>query len=148
MFSTSRDEVRDFFIQTWRKQGERAPLTPLEGMALDIIFMHPEYQSMLASAKGTTQDEFTLEQGGTNPFLHMSLHLAIEEQLSIDQPAGLRREFDRLMAKFSDRHQAAHAVLECLGETVWRSQRENLPPDAEAYLECVKKVSRGLSTPK
>ena len=139
MFSPNRDEVRKFFIQTWRKQVERAPLTPLEGMALDIIFMHPEYQAMLASVDGASHDDFTVEQGGANPFLHMSLHLAIEEQLSIDQPAGLRREFERLFAKFGDRPQAAHAVLECLGETVWRSQRESRPPDAEAYLECVKK---------
>ena len=74
-----------------------------------------------------------------NPFLHLSLHLAIEEQLSIDQPPGLREAFERIVAKSRDRHAALHAVLECLGETVWRSQREGKPLDAEAYLACVRK---------
>ena len=139
MFSPDRNDVRKFFAEAWQKNLSRAPLSPLECMAVDIVIAHPDYQQALASAELAIQSEFTVEQGGMNPFLHMSLHLAIEEQLSIDQPAGLRAAFERILAKTRDRHAALHAVLECLGETVWRSQREGRPPDAEAYLECVRK---------
>ena len=139
MFSPDRNDVRKFFAEAWQKNLARAPLSPLESMAVDIVAAHPEYQHTLASAESAMQSEFTVEQDRMNPFLHMSLHLAIEEQLSIDQPVGLRMAFERLLAKSLDRHAALHAVLECLGETVWRSQRESKPPDAEAYLACVRK---------
>jgi hypothetical protein len=78
----------------------------------------------------------------SNPFLHMSLHLALEEQLSIDQPPGIVRHFEALVAKLQDRHQALHHALECLAETVWRSQRDSAPPDADAYLDCLARALR------
>ena len=139
MFAPSRDDVRIFFAETWRKHRARAVLTAMESMAVDIILAHPEYQQTLLSGDQALESEFTVEQGQTNPFLHMSLHLAVEEQLSIDQPPGLRRAFENLLAKSHDRHAALHAVLECLGETVWRAQRDAAALDAEAYLECVRR---------
>jgi len=139
MFSPDRNDVRKFFAEAWRKHCSRAPLSPLDCMAVDIVVAHPEYQQGLASGELAMNSEFTAKPGSMNPFLHLSLHLAIEEQLSIDQPYGLRLAFERIVAKSSDRHDALHAVLECLGETVWRSQREGKPLDAGAYLECVRK---------
>ncbi|MFM9968957.1 MAG: DUF1841 family protein [Burkholderiales bacterium] len=139
MFTPSRDEVRTFFAQSWQKHLGRAPLTSMEALAVDIVSLHPEYQRFLTNEAVATQTEFTVDEGSMNPFLHLSLHLAIEEQLSIDQPVGLRAEFERILARPGDRHAATHAVLECLGETVWRSQREGRPIDAEAYLQCVRR---------
>ena len=139
MFAPSRDDVRKFFAETWQKHRARALLSSMESIALDIILAHPEYQQGLSSGDLAIQSEFTVEQDGMNPFLHMSLHLAVEEQLSIDQPHGLRLAFERILAKSRDRHAALHAVLECLGETVWRAQREGAALDADAYLECVRK---------
>jgi hypothetical protein len=139
MFSPNRDEVRKFFATSWQKHCSRAPLTAMESLAADIILVHPEYQETLTTEEAAIQLEFPVENGSMNPFLHLSLHLALEEQLSIDQPPGLRAEFERIFARRGDRHTAAHAVLDCLGETVWRSQRDGTPPDALAYLECVRK---------
>jgi hypothetical protein len=139
MFSPDRNDVRKFFAEAWQKHRSRAPLSALDCMAVDIVIAHPEYQQGLASGELAVQSEFSAETGVMNPFLHLSLHLAIEEQLSIDQPRGLRAAFERIEAKSRDRHAALHAVLECLGETVWRSQREGKPLDAEAYLACVRR---------
>ena len=138
MFTPSREEVRQFFFDAWAKYRSGRPLVGLETVALDVILAHPEYRQALEDP-GQIQHDYSVEAGAPNPFLHMSLHLAIEEQLSIDQPPGLRAEFERIAAKRGDRHAALHAVLECLGETVWRSQREGAAPDAAAYLECVKR---------
>lgn len=138
MFNPSREQVRSFFIQAWTKYRAGTPLVGLENTALDVLLAHPEYREVLEDA-GQAGADYSVEAGAPNPFLHLSLHLAIEEQLSIDQPPGLRAEFERLQRTLGDRHAALHAVLECLGETVWRSQREAAPPDALAYLECVRR---------
>jgi hypothetical protein len=141
MFNPSRDEVRRFFVDAWHKHRAKAPLVGLEPTAVDVMLAHPEYHAALEDPQSAERD-YSVEAGAPNPFLHMSLHLAIEEQLSIDQPPGIRAEVERIAAKLGDRHDALHAVVECLGETVWRSQRDGAPPDSLAYLECVRKIGR------
>ncbi len=136
MFNPSRDQVRNFFIEAWRKHRAREVLTPLESIAADLILLHPEYHALLEDPEAVTR-EFAPEDGQVNPFLHLSLHLAIEEQLSIDQPPGLRAAFEASQARHGDRHDALHDVLECLGETVFTAQRNGTPPDGAAYVACV-----------
>jgi hypothetical protein len=136
MFNPSRDEVRAFFTGTWAKYSRGEPLEGLERTALAVILLHPEYHALLADPDRAVASEYTPEGGELNPFLHLSLHLAIEEQISIDQPRGIRREFERLSAAGSE-HDAKHAVLECLGETIWEAQRSGRPPDEQAYLACI-----------
>jgi hypothetical protein len=79
----------------------------------------------------------------SNPFLHMSLHIALEEQLSIDQPPGIRRLLTEIERVKGERHSALHEAIECLAETVWRAQRDCAQPDAMAYLECLRKRAAG-----
>jgi hypothetical protein len=134
MFNPSRDEVREMFFTTWRKYRAGQPLAGMEALALDAILAHPEYHEALDHPDRTREKDYFDE---SNPFLHMSLHVALEEQLSIDQPPGITARFDALLARFQDRHEALHQALECLAETVWRAQRDNAPPDAAAYLECL-----------
>ncbi len=139
MFNPTRDQVRQFFFDAWRKHRDRQPLTGLEPVAVDVMLAHPEYRDALEQPGQSAVRDYSPEAGETNPFLHLSLHLAVEEQLSIDQPPGIRAEFERIARARGDRHEALHAVLECLGETVWRAQRDAAAPDAAAYLECLRK---------
>ncbi len=138
MFDPSRDQARNFFVESWRKHRERGVLTPLEQIAADLIEQHPEYHKLFQDPDSIDRD-FSPDDGQINPFLHLSLHLAIHEQLSIDQPPGLRAAYDACLAKRGDRHEALHDVLECLGETIWRAQRDGTPMDAMAYVEAVRK---------
>jgi hypothetical protein len=138
MFNPTRDQVRAFFFDAWRKYRDGAPLAGLETVAVEIALLHPEYQPDLDTPDGSREQDYAPESGRTNPFLHMSLHMALEEQVSIDQPPGIRAEYNRLLAAHGDRHDALHAMLDCLGETVWRAQRTGAPPDADAYLECLR----------
>lgn len=137
MFTPSRDEARRFLIDAWAKAQEDAPLSGLERIAADLIALHPEYHAMLEDPEKHAPRDFLPETGAINPFLHLSLHLAVAEQLAIDQPPGIRAQFERLRAAKGDEHAALHAVLECLGEVLWQAQRLNAPPDAALYLDCL-----------
>lgn len=139
MFAPSRDQARRFLIDAWRKRQQALPATPLETLAADLVALHPEYHALLEAGEEALARDWTPEDGATNPFLHLSLHLAIEEQLSIDQPPGIRAIFETLCARHGARHAALHDILECLGETLWRAQRDRQPPDGAAYLDCIRR---------
>jgi hypothetical protein len=134
MFNPSREEVREMFFGAWRKYRAGQPVAGIEALALEVILLHPEYHAALADPERSRSRDYVDE---SNPFLHMSLHIALEEQLSIDQPPGIGQRFQALIARCGDRHEALHHALECLAETVWRAQRDGAPPDAAAYLECL-----------
>ena len=139
MFDPSRDQVRETFFAAWRKYRAGEPLVGIETIALDVILAHPEYHALLADPERYREKDYVDE---ANPFLHMSLHVALEEQLSIDQPPGIAERFRTLVQRHGERHKALHEGIECLAETVWRAQRDKLPPDAVAYLECLDRRAR------
>jgi len=143
MFNPSRDQARNFFIETWRKHRSKEVLTPLEHIGADLILIHPEYHAVLEDPEALSR-EFLPDAGQINPFLHLSLHLAIAEQLSIDQPPGLRAAFEASQRRHGNEHDALHDVLECLGETIHQSQRSNAPPNGEAYVACVMRRATAL----
>lgn len=143
MFNPSRDQVRQFFCDSWRKDQEGRPLVGAETIAVDVIRQHPEYHPLLSDGEGALAREWTPEGGEMNPFLHLSLHLAVEEQLSIDQPFGIRAAFEALCRRLDDPHEARHRLLECLGEAVWRAQQAGNTLDLEAYLESIRRAGRG-----
>jgi hypothetical protein len=139
MFTPSQFDVRRFFCETWRKQQTQSILTPLESIAVHWILQHPEYEHDLADLAQATAATYSVEQGQSNPFLHLSMHLSISEQLSIDQPPGIRAAWQKLAQRLDSEHEAQHQIMECLGEMIWNSQRNGLPPDGAAYIECVLK---------
>ena len=116
------------------------PLSPLEQTAAGLVAMHPEYHAVIEAPHSHLDRDYRPEQGDVNPFLHLALHLAVAEQLAIDQPPGIVAHFERLRAaRGGDAHAALHAVLECLGETVWQAQRLGTGPDAAVYLACLER---------
>lgn len=145
LFNPSRDEVRDFFFDSWSKFKQTQPLSQLEKMAVSIIQMHPEYHPMLESPEKYKQQAYFPEQGVTNPFLHMSLHLSVCEQISINQPIGIVEIYTKLKIKHQEEHSALHDVLECLGETIWLAQQNKTGLDATHYLQLLYKKT-GQST--
>jgi hypothetical protein len=138
MFNPSQLDVRRFFCEAWRKECEGMPLTPMETLAVQWIAEHPEYHADLADVDAALAAVYSVEDGRTNPFLHLSMHLTISEQCSIDQPRGVKQAVELLAAKRGSLHDAHHEAMECLGEMVWASQRSGLPPDGHAYLDCVR----------
>ena len=139
MFNPSQEDVRRFFCSAWSKQNAGQPMEALEALAAGWIAEHPEWHADFADAEAAVARSYPDTTGQNHPFLHMSMHLSISEQCSIDQPRGIRQAVELLAARRNSLHAAHHEVMECLGEMIWASQRSGLPPDGLAYLEAVRR---------
>ena len=139
MFAPSQNDVRTFFCEAWRKSRAGEPLSPIETLASQWIELHPEYHAELADLPAALAAVYQVEDGRTNPFLHLSMHLSISEQVSIDQPRGIRQAVELLTARLDSLHDAHHATMDCLGQMLWESQRAGRPPDGDAYIACVQR---------
>jgi hypothetical protein len=136
-FRPSRDQVRDFFFGVWARSRAGEALEGTEARALAVVLLHPEYHAVLSDPARYREREWPPEGGETNPFLHLSMHLAIDEQVSIDQPRGIRESVRRLAERRGSEHDALHDVLECLAEQVWQAQRNGTAFDDARYLDCL-----------
>ena len=142
MFNPTRDESRQFLFDLWDKHRAGAALTALESMALSVVLEHPEYHAVLQERERYLDRDWKPEGGETNPFLHLMMHVAIEEQLSIDHPPGIRAAVEALAAKRGSMHDARHDVMECLAEVIWQAQRNSMGFDNTMYLDCLARKSR------
>lgn len=131
----TREQLRSSYAEAWRKHLARVPLTPLESLIADVIARHPEYQSLVSDAAAAQAFESAAGGGTESPFLHMGLHLAVREQLSIDRPPGVREVLQALAVRLGNEHDAEHVLMEALAETLWEAQRGGAPPDERRYLE-------------
>lgn len=137
LFAPTVKEVREFFYHAWHKSLQGEVLAPIETMAVKWMRFHPEYHDILNAPIETLEvAQFLPEQGQTNPFLHLSMHLSVSEQVSVDQPHGIRAAYEQLSGRH-DEHTAAHTVMEALGQVLWQSQRDGREPDSERYLELI-----------
>ena len=139
MFNPSQADVRRFFCDVHAKTAANQPMDALETLAGQWLAEHPEYHSDLADGLAAQARSYDGAHGGSNPFLHLSMHLSISEQCSIDQPRGIRQAVELLAARRDSLHDAHHEAMECLGQMLWESQRSGRPPDGEAYVACVQR---------
>ena len=139
MFQPSQADVRRFFCTIHAKQRGGMPLDAMELVAAPWIAEHPEYHPELTDVEAAVAAMYSVEEGRSNPFLHLSMHLSIQEQVAIDQPSGIRQAVELLATRRNSLHDAHHEVMECLGEMIWASQRSGMPPDGQAYIDCVRR---------
>ena len=139
MFTPSQADVRRFFCSVYAKTRASQPMEAIETIASQWLEDHPEYHADFADADAALEKMYDVEGGRTNPFLHLSMHLSISEQCSIDQPRGIRQAVELLAAKRNSLHDAHHEAMDCLGQMVWESQRAGRPPDGDAYIACVQR---------
>ena len=140
MFSPDRSQMRRVFVQAWRKHRDQAPLEPLERLVAEVVRAHPEYHRLLEAGEAALDRDFLPEGGETNPFLHMGMHIGLQEQLGTDRPAGIRDLHRQLALRLGDAHAAEHQMMECLGLALWEAQRSGRMPDDQAYLTCVRRL--------
>lgn len=143
--SPSRETLRahrQVFWDAWHKDQTDQPLNAMEVRIARVIRMHPEYHPLFADMESFLDRDFQ-DDGGMNPYLHLSLHLALEEQIASHQPAIVSTVLEHLMqVKNMERHDALHAILEILTEILHGSHRQGQEPDVQAYAERVQQLIR------
>lgn len=138
MFGQDRTELRQMFFTSWKKHQNKQLMEPLEAVVAKIIELHPEYHALLEDQE-TLDKDYTPEMGQTNPFLHMAMHISIQEQLSTKRPTGIDQLYQSMLQKNKDPHETEHLMMECLGKMLWEAQSQNRMPDENDYLVCLKK---------
>ncbi len=139
-FGQDRNQNRQVYFQSWDKFKRSQPLEPMETLIAELIRLHPEYHDFFDNIEQNQEQDFTPEMGQTNPFLHLGMHIAIQEQLSTRRPAEIVSLYQSLCNKTGDPHEAEHQIMDCLGVMLWQAQRNQQVPDEKAYLECVRKL--------
>lgn len=136
IYTSERDRLRQFYVDSWQKARTNQPMDAMETLVARVIELHPEYHAMLSNSQHLG-NEYHPEMGETNPFLHMGMHLGLQEQVSMDRPAGIQDVYKKLGEKLRDVHETEHAMMDCLGEAMWQTQRDQTEPDEQAYLKCL-----------
>ena len=141
LFGQDRDQLRAFYCQAWQDRRGGKPLQPLQAQIVSVIERHPEYHALLEHPERALSRDYLPESGQTNPFLHMGMHLAIQEQVSTDRPPGIRDLYRQLSLRCTDEHQLQHQLMECLAEMLWQAQRDGTVPDEARYLGCIRALA-------
>jgi len=139
--SQDRTQTREVFFRAWRAHREGRPLAGVEQLIVQVALRHPEYHALLDRPEDARDRDYAPESGQSNPFLHLGLHIAIEEQLSLDQPRGTRNYYQKLLRQLPDEHAVQHRMMECLGEMLWRAQRDATSPEESVYLACLRRLT-------
>jgi hypothetical protein len=139
LIQPSQEDVRRFFCAVYTKARSGQTLEAIEVLASQWIAEHPEYHADLANVDAALGKMYEVNAARTNPFLHLSMHLSISEQCSIDQPRGIRQAVELLTHRRKSLHDAHHEAMDCLGRMIWESQRTGRPPDGAAYIDCVQR---------
>ena len=142
MLYNSTQDTRQIFFQVWDKMQGQLALEPLEQLISEIIQQHPEYHDFLKNQESSLERKFLPEMGETNPFLHMGMHIAIQEQIQTNQPVGIREAYQEMLIKLKDPHEVEHNIIECLGNMMWQAQQNQKQPDFKQYISCIKKQLR------
>jgi hypothetical protein len=141
MFGSDRNQMRQVFFEAWRKHRAGLSLQPLEQLVASVILEHPEYQALLCDAEQALHKEFSPEAGESNPFLHMGMHISLQEQVSTDRPPGITGLYQRIIQRLGEKHAAEHQLMECLAQMLWDAQANHRMPDEQVYLKCVKRLA-------
>jgi len=144
MFSQDRNALRNVYILAWNKAKTDQSLEPLEQQVVEVARRHPEYHALLEAGDSVLDRDWLPEQGESNPFLHMGLHIALLEQVATDRPPGIRKLYQQTINRcLGNTHEAEHLIMECIAEAMWKMQRNGGDANPKALLKCIKKRAGG-----
>ena len=135
MYTNNRDAYRQAFFIAWDKYKKKLPLEPVESQLIEVILLHPEYHALLERPNAYEQQEFTFEE---NPFIRMSLHLTVREQVRTNRPAGVTAIYQELLKKYINGQEVEYRMMECLAKILLHSQQSGTMPNEEEYLKQLK----------
>jgi len=139
-YTNNRNQLRQFYYDTWQKHKTHQALNDLEKQILAIMLEHPEYQNTFENNATTSTQDFSETLGQANPFMHMGLHLAVRDQIALDQPPGIQQLFQQQLNKGQKPHDLEHQIMDILAEQLWQDTQAQKPLDMANYLENLKKT--------
>jgi len=134
-YGDSVQDTRAQFFISWEKYKQNLPLTALESQIAAVIAAHPEYHALFEKASEDSDPAFS---EGTNPYMHLGLHLAIRDQIHTDRPMGIRAIYHQLLKKLQDPLEVEHRMMETLAACLWEAQRTGQMPAQESYLDALR----------
>ena len=140
-----RGSTRDVFFRAWQAHRAGKPLEGIEKIIVQVVLQHPEYHALLDQPDAVRDRDYSAEPGHTNPFIHLGMHIAIEEQLSIDQPHGVRGCYQAILKRLANEHNAQHYMMECMNEMLWQANRQSAAFDVSMYLNCLRRITENNS---
>ncbi|MHB1941729.1 MAG: DUF1841 family protein [Acidiferrobacteraceae bacterium] len=135
-----RAELRSVFFRAWERFKQKQPLEGAESLVVQVALRHPEYREILDHPEAYREHDYLPDAGAVNPFLHLSLHIALEEQIELDRPRGIRAQYQQLCLRTGDDHRVQHRLIDCLAETLWQAGRAGMTPDETSYLRCIEQL--------
>lgn len=140
MLNPERIKMRQFFFTTWEKYQTKKILEPLEQQLIDIILQHPEYHKIFSDPEKYLDKDYFPEFGDANPFLHLSLHLSVLEQVGSNRPNGITVIYSQLIKKLGNALAAEHAIMQLISENLWQAQQSGRMISDEIYLQQLKNL--------
>ena len=140
MLEADRQKLRQKYFDVWNRHVEKLPMEPLDLQISDLILAHPEYHTIFSQPDKYLNKDYLPEQGESNPFLHLSLHLGLREQISTNRPASINMIYENLMSRYQDSHQVEHILMECMMAQLFEAQQKQQMPDEQLYIEALKKL--------
>lgn len=144
LFGQDKKQLRQFYINAWQGYQAGKPLSALETIVCEVIAMHPEYHADFNAADKLLNADYSVENGQTNPFLHLSLHVALREQIQANNPAQVKQTYIKLCRGNADQHQVEHKMLDCLAQVLWQAQAKQSLPDQQTYINCLNKLCQKM----
>ena len=136
MFTSDRSKQRQYLKQAWGKYTRHEQLEPLELQLSKIVEKHPEYQNII----NNLDSDYFPEHGQTNPFLHINLHLTLQDQIKMDQPKGIKKIHTKLLVKVKDSHEVEHMMMEHIAEMIFNAQKNNSAFNLDGYIQALKEL--------
>lgn len=136
-YTQDRTQQRQFLANAWQKFLNKQMLDPLETQLTQVIEIHPEYHKLISDI----ESDYFPEQGEVNPYLHINLHLSLREQLSINQPLGIKKIYQKILTQTKDPHETEYKIMDCIAQMIFSAQKNNTPMDHQSYIHCLQSQS-------
>jgi hypothetical protein len=141
IIKTLRKLNRERIHSIWElaKNGNLDILTGEEGRYAEVMLEHEEeYFNQFEMADLTYNYQYDPDTE-ENPFLHIALHVVVENQLEAGQPTEVYQFYDSMRKRKCSHHDAIHLIAALLAPLIVIALQRNGAPDEELYRSLLRK---------
>jgi hypothetical protein len=135
-----RESNRQRLHEVWVAAKAGRPLAGEEAAYAKAMLDHPEYHNAWEFADQVGAAEYVVD--GANPFLHITVHVIIENQLAQGDPPEVAKTLERLLGQGMGRHGAIHAIAAAFMEVAFPAFQGREPFNTKRYIKKVRRLGR------